>query len=585
MKSLRHLVFWLTVLLAWSTAAQAPLPKPPPLVIGTMAGEFVFDPALAYRTWDMHLNSALFETLLILGDDGVTLESGVAKAWEVSNDGLVYTFHLRKNAKWSDGKPVLADHFASGWFRALMPDTESDYAWLHYAIKGAVELRDQRQAFIQQWIDKDENAPNKLIFQNWKQLREGYTKSVWAEDDHTLKVRLGRANSSFPYLLVNPAFAPQPGRMMEHRFDLMINFAGRTRISSAFFSDPERAVYNGPYRLERWPEKGGDLHLVANGRYWNSESVASKKIHVRVFDDQQALLKAYDQQEIDWIPTIGSSPVVEKMVREKRSDVHRTAHAGTYYYEFNCRAKIDDKDNPYADPKLRRAIAHLFDREAMASIASTYHSPMRTLVPPSTMPGYEPAEDSAARFDVDLAKQLLQEAGYDDLGKLGPLVLLINEESSHVEMAQPLIKQLKAVGFDVRLETPDFRIFLERATAGDFHLRRAGWYADYHDPSSFLDLYAPWSDTDSGYDSEAFGKQYIAALRSPDHDSRMQRMAQAESILLKEAGCVPVSQYHHISLYDPDRIRLSESAWRPSRWDRVRKLNHGVALGSAWLSR
>lgn len=578
MNNLARLLFFFYLVFPGFAYAQAQNNAKNTLVIGTMAWEFEIDPALVSRSWDFRLSPALFETLLVLGEDGVKLEPGVAKLWEVSDDGLLYTFHLRDDARWSDGQPVIADHFVSGWFRASMPDTEADYGWLHDVIDGVVELREQREASIRQWGNRDDGLPLREIAQDWKALRKLYSKSVWAEDDHTLKVKLHRPVSYFPYLIINPAFAPLPGRVMEH-FDLQVGVDGRTRVASAAFEDPEVAIYNGPYRLEKRPVKEGEIHLVVNKQYWNAKAVASKRILLKYFDDQEAMLKSYEKKEVDWIPTTVGSEAIDRMVRAKRRDVHRTPHVGTYYYEFNCRAIFDGKPNPYADPKLRRAIAHLFDRDTIVQTISTYHSPQLALVPTDTAPGYEPASKSAAEFDIKEAKRLLREAGYANPAELGPLILMINEESGHVEAAQSLLKNLNAVGFDVQLETPNFRDFLERARSGDYQLRRAGWYADVQDPSSFLDLYAPWSETDSGYDSEVFAKQYIAAVKEADPVKRAELMRRSEATLLEDAACVPISQYHGVSLYDPDRLRLSNHAWGAVRFDRVRKVVHGLVIG------
>lgn len=547
------------------------------LVIGAPMWEFEFDPALAYYNWDYRISPALFEMLLVLGEDGLNLEPGVAKSWEVSGDGLLYTFHLRDDARWSDGSPVVADDFVSGWFRALMPDTQAQFGTLHDVIDGSFKLYERRQAFIQQWDDRDENAPLRAVKKNWKELREAYTKSVWAEDKNTLKVKLSRPTPQFPYLVTHPVFAPLPGRMMEHDFDIKMDFAGRTRLMLGTFSDPDKAVFNGPYCLEKRPEKEGDVFLVANEQYWDRQRVNCKRVHIKVFADQQAMLKSHSRGEVDWVPSALSSDKLNEMLEAGRPDVHVTPQVGTYYYEFNCRAQVNGKPNPFADPKLRRALAHLLDREAMAEVMGVFHAPMLSFIPPNTMPGYEPAEDTAAAFDIALAKRLLAEAGYGDLKGLGPVVLLVNEESSHAEAARVAMKQLRAVGLDIRLETTRFPLFLKRAEEGDFHLRRAGWIADIHDPMAFLDLQAPWADTESGFKDERFSKLYYDSGFEADPAKRVRVLRQAEALLLKQAVVVPISQYHGVSLYDPLRIRLSSHAWGHSRFDHVRKVTKELA--------
>ncbi|MEM6506772.1 MAG: peptide ABC transporter substrate-binding protein [Planctomycetota bacterium] len=542
------------------------------LIIGSTFKDHKFDPALVYFTWDYRLSPALFETLLVLGEDGLSLEPGVAESWEVSDDGLLYTFHLRDDARWSDGSAVVADHFVSGWFRALMPDTQVHVNTLHDLIDGAFGIYEKRQAFIQQWVDRDENAPLRAVRQNWKQLREAYTKSVWAEGEHTLKVKLARPAPHFPYLVIHPVFAPLPGRMMENDFDIKMDFAGRTKLMSGVFSDPEKALFNGPYRLEKRPERQGDIYLVANEQYWDRERVGCRRIHIRVFDDQVAMLDGHNRGETDWVPSLLYSEELEQMILADRPDVHVTPQVGTYYYEFNCRAEINGKVNPFADPKLRRALAHLFDRKAMAKVMGLLHAPQLSFIPPETMPRYEPAESSLARFDVERAKRLLTEAGYDNLKELGQITILVNEESSHADAARTLIKNLKAVGLEVRLEAPRFSEYLKRSEEGGFHLRRAGWYADFHDPVAFLDLQAPWSDTESGFEDSRFKKKYYDGVVASDVEQRLQLLREAEAMLLEQAVVVPISQYHGVSLHDQSKVRVSCHAWGYSRLDRIRKV-------------
>ena len=230
---LRLLVFIL-IALTTSVRAQDGQGSLAPLVIGTEYRFLEFDPAHALSSTNMYFGSALFETLLILGDDGFTLEPGVAKSWEVSDDGLVYTFHLREDAKWSDGEPVVANHFVAGWFRVLMPDTRAPYATLHETIHGADALREKRAAALLQWAERDEvRIPE--VLGNWRTLKKAYSKSVWSEGDFTLKVRLIRPVVYFPYLVTNPAFAPLPGEIGKLNFDLDVGFDGRLRIEAMTF--------------------------------------------------------------------------------------------------------------------------------------------------------------------------------------------------------------------------------------------------------------------------------------------------------------------------------------------------------------
>ena len=207
-----------------------------------------------------------------------------------------------------------------------------------------------------------------------------------AVDDHTLKVKLRRPTPHFLFMLMNPTFAPFPGDVFGDGKTIESNEDGYVWIPGEDFVDPKSMVFNGPYRLHRAYEMGGDLYLIANEHYWNADLVGCKRVKMAMFKTGNAAYEAYTEGRLDWLPGLYGSAAAEAD-RGERADLLVTPQVGTYYYEFNCRPTIDGKPNAFADPALRRALAHLFDRDAMVKAVSIQVKPLGTFIPPGTMPG------------------------------------------------------------------------------------------------------------------------------------------------------------------------------------------------------
>lgn len=526
------------------------------------------DPVRSSSSTDRYIASALYETLVVLGDDGVSIRPGVAESWEVSDDGLIYTFHLREDARWSNGDPVVAGDFVEGWFRAAMPDTHADFAALHQVIAGVEEMRIARTKGLDQQQD---GVGLDQALERWKHFRSRYEKqSVSAPDKNTLVVRLREPVPYLLYILTNPVFSPMYGRVLAGEVELVMH-EGAVYVDLGHFYDPKNAVYNGPYRLHEFRED--EIRLVMNEHYWARDSVGFSRCKLLLFESAEQAVESFKRGAIDWAVHVSTSNEAVQMFKDNDPAVQVTAFASVYYYEFNTRDEVDGRPNPFADPALRRALAHLFDREAMVEAAAPYLTSLKTFIPPGTIPGYTPPHDAAANHDVQKAKRLLAAAGYKDLSGIGPVTLLINSEANHRAIAQPLIEALTALGADVRVSAPQFPVYLDRAQKGEFHLRRAGWFGDYHDPTTFLGMFGPqWTEQYSGYADKAYYKLLDQARVELDTAKRMDILQQAEAKLLSDAVVVPCYRYGGISLYDPQRLGEVEHPWGAVRLDRVQKI-------------
>lgn len=527
------------------------------------------DPARASMSTDMYIVSALYETLVVLGDDGMSVRPGVAESWEVSDDGLIYTFHLREDARWSNGDPVVAGDFVEGWFRAAMPDTHADFASMHQVIAGVEEMRNVRSKELDQQHD---GVGLDQALERWKHYRARYQdQSVSAPDKRTLVVRLREPAPYLLHMVTNPVFSPMHGRVLDGGLGLTI-YKGEVYVGLDHFYDPKKAVYNGPYRLHEFRED--EVRLVVNEHYWDRDGVGFNRCKLLLFDSADHVVESFKQGAVDWAVQVSTSSEAVEMLKDNDPAAQVTAFASVYYYEFNTRDEVDGRPNPFADPALRRALAHLFDREAMAEAAGPYLPPLKTFIPPGTIAGYTPPGDAAATHDVEKARRLLAAAGYKDLSGIGPVTLLINSEANHRAIANPLVEALTALGADVHVAALEFNVFLDHARKGEFHLRRGGWFGDYHDPTTFLGMFGPqFAEQYSGYAGEAYYNLLDQARVELDTAKRMAILQRAEAKLLSDAVVVPCYRYAGISLYDPRRLGKVEHAWGAVRLDRVQQID------------
>lgn len=547
-----------------------------PFVVGQLYNPRFFDPARETSSVGVQLSRALYETLVVVSEDGVTPEPGVAAWWEVSDDGLVYTFHLREDARWSNGEPVTAEQFVEGWFRVLMPDTAAGHVQLLHLIKGTEAVRQDRQLFIDRWAELDQEAVFEETLANWRDLRERFAKTgAVALDPRTLRVYLAQPAPHFPLLVSNPLFSPLYGRVGDHDHDLMVHKYGMIGLSSHHFADPDHAVFNGPYCLADKPGER-EIQLRVNKQYRNIKRVGVPLVTLRTYEDNHSLIDAYERGDVDWARSLDNDARTRLLQGDNPKDLHIVPQVGTYYYEMNCHDKVNGQPNPFADPKLRRALAYAFDRVALAKTVGYGSRPQGTLIPPKTMPGYDPPTDAVAQFDLDVARKKLTEAGFEDLSKLGPITLLISEGgglAGHDQIAAPLVKALTALGLDVQVAMPDIPTFYDRAQEGNFHIRRAGWFGDFADPTTFLDMFRAGATNNwSGYQSDVYDVLLASVDREQDAVKRSLILRKAEEMLLTDAIIIPVYQYANLMLYDNERFRIPVHSGWPARLDQIQIL-------------
>ena len=540
------------------------------------------DPGTTSAMIDFRLIKCLYQTLMVNTYGGGGLEPGAAVDFpEVSEDGLVYTFVLRDDAKWSDGRPVTAGDFVYGWRRAMLSDTASDYASLFFVIQGGKDFFDFRAGLLDDEMPPEVQAVLKEVYgesdperisddRKWEITAEHFqdTVGVKAIGDLTLQVTLAQPTAYFIELCAFPTFSPLPEHVLENF--TKIRRGGIVRAEDVYFRNTEHLVTNGPYVLSEWREKVRVV-LDQNPHYWDKDRMGNLRIVEETIQDESLQLLRYREGELDWMTDAGK--LKQKLVELDYEFAHSQPNAGTYFYQFNCRPELSGgRPNPMADVRVRRALSMCIHREEIVRNVTRMNEPVaRSLVPEGQVLGYVSPLDAAPEFDPEAAKALLAEAGYPGGEGVPPIELLINSDGTHTNIALAIKKIWEEqLGLTVNLEAVEFKVFLDRRKQGNFMVSRAGWFGDYVDPTTWLDMYrTDDSNNDGKYSNSAYDALLTQAAAELDPEARFELLRQAEALLLQEAPICPIFTYTTVTVFDPDVIDLRPNAWNNLRLERI----------------
>ena len=519
--------------LAWRTRG------PPADLIWTQVTDVItLDPARMTSLGDGRVAAALFEGLTVLDARDLEPRPGVAERWEVSADGRTWTFHLRAEARWSDGRPVTAGDFSYAWRRALDPKIASEYVYMLWPIRGA---RAYTEALAR-------GGP-----------ADGSSVGVRPEGPRRLLVDLEQPTAYFLSLAAFSTYLPL-------RRDCVEDAGGKERPRWTF---PPNLVSNGAYRAAAW-RFGRHMRLEKNEHYWNAAAVALGRIEARVYEEPATALAAYETGEIALVtdvPAMVRPALLEARREGRRRDVVCGHDFATYFYRFNCRKA------PLDDGRVRRALALAVDRRAIIERgARGGQAPAAVLVPPG-LPGYR--SPRGLEEDAAEAKRLLAAAGYGGGRDLPELAILVNKGAGHVPVAEIIQHQWRErLALRTRIEQVEFKVLLDRVRDGRYQIARAGWFGDYLDPNTFLDMFVTdGGNNRTGWSSAAYDALIARAAAEPDPAARMAVLGRAEALLLEEVPIVPIYFYSTMMLARPDleglapnllnRIDFAGLRWRP----------------------
>lgn len=544
------------------------------------------DPQRASWSHDFRIIEQMYEPLLRLNTKTFALEPAAAKKWEVSDDRLTYTFHLRKDAKWSNGDLVTTHDFRYAWMRAILPDTVSDYGFtLIQSIDGAKDLNEARDKAVDDFAVRARFAQPQKQKELAQEMAAMYDRTVKqfdqtvgiaAPNDHTLVVRLAKPLPQFAHFLAFPVTAPVHRKTYEkhRRFDPE---TGAVDWAAVCHNDPETTVTNGPFCLESY-EVGKKLVMKTNKHYWDHKATDLARVEEFIVEGEGERARLYDAGEIDWIPVIFSSAKAF-MQAKFPADFQSETMAGTYYLEFNCRDKLPDgSDNPLRDQRVRQALSITIPRKVIAEKIRKNVPPTMHFIPQGVMGGYPSPKHPHADADADTAKALLKAAGFPNGRGLDGLSVSFNTGSDHERILEAIAMQWKGtLGVEVQLIGMETRRFADAKGAGRFSIARAGWFGDFPDPVTFLDVVRQRvAYNNSGFSNKEFEKVMEDAAAATSSNERMKLLSQAEAIVLRDCPVAPIYHYTNADVVRKGKVlNLHLNPWAKLRLKNVRIADDG----------
>lgn len=449
-----------------------------------------------------HINEGLLKY-----DKRNNLEGGVAERWQIDDNGA--KFWLRKNARWSDGKPVTAHDFVFAWRTAVDPKTASEYAFIMYPIKNAEKINSGKMAVTE--------------------------LAVNAVDDYTLEVEFEKPCGYFLSLTAFGTYYPV-------REDFYRQQGER------YAADKENILFNGPFILAQWVH-GASLKMVKNPHYWNRNKITLNEIDVPyITADTQALFNLFKDGKI---ARTGLDSETLKNALDERFKIKKFSDGAVFYLEYNFRP-----GRVTANRNLRKAMQLVFDPNELVDkvIAVPGVLPGRSLFPIWLKGVEKKFRDEypvpLIKKDLVLAKQHLEQAKKElKVDEIPPLILLTGDSptaSKQAEYFQSLYKT--TLGLEIKIDKQTFKQRLAKMTSGEFDMVAAGWGPDFDDPMTFADLYASWNENNRGrYSNPEYDRWIRIAQESSDQKTRMDAMGKVQEIIVDDVVVLP--NYESGSVY------------------------------------
>ncbi len=435
---------------------------------------------------------------LVMFDENDQVVPGVAKDWDISEDGLTYTFHLRDDMKWSNGEPVTANDFVFAWTALLSPEYAAEYAYFGYIFKNG-------QAFNEGTATADQ-----LGFK--------------ALDDYTLEVTLENPTLYFLSTLAFGILSP-------------VNEKAYNEFGTAYGTDADKMVYNGPFIMSSW-EHENKIILNKNPDYYASDKINLETINMVMINDSNAVLNSFKAGELDVAGVNGDQTA---LFEGEGFPVYTYDDGATFYLEYNL-------TNPYlSNVNLRTAITYAIDKQSFVdNIKKDSSLPAVGFTPPCIKGYEEKFSEEVGRtvpvLDIAKAKEYYQKA-LDELNvdKI-ELTMISDDGDTAVQNAAFIQEQLKAnLGIEVKIESMPFKSRLDRMTNKDFSMVFAGWTPDYNDPMTFLDMFETGNGNNhSSYSNPAYDELLRKARITLDAKERFGYLMDMEKLLMTDLPIGPI---------------------------------------------
>ena len=490
------------------------------LLVGNGTEPKSLDPHIASGVTEHHLIITLLEGLTSDHPVEESVVPAAAARWETNDTLDEWTFHLRPEAKWSNGDPVTAQDFVWAYQRLLTPSLGGEYAAMLYLLKGA-------EAF-----NKGETTDPQSI-------------GARALDPLTLRLTLVGPTPYFPSMLTHYAWFPvHPPTILAH---------GKIDTRASRWTHPGNFVGNGPFTLKTWRFKHL-IEVVRNPHYWDAATVKLNGIRFLPIDNIPAEERMFRDGQLHLTETVPLDKI--EHWRTKQADsYYENPYLAVYFYRINV------THPQLKDPRVRHALSLAIDREAITkNIMKAGQSPATGLVPP--VAGY--TGPGLVKFDPVEARRLLAEAGYADPSTFPRFDILFNVSESHRTIAEA-IQQMwnKNLGLNVGLNSQDWGVYLDAQQRLDFNVSRAAWTADYPDPMTFLDMWTTGNGNNmTGWSRPEFDALIAQARTIRDTGERFTVLKEAESLLLQDMPVIPLYIYVRNYLVSP-----AVTGWHPKLLD------------------
>ena len=475
------------------------------------------DPALNSAVDGANMIIHAFEGLLKFDKDN-NIVPGLAESYDISQDGLTWTFKLRNGLKWSDGSDLTAEDFVYSWKRVADPATAAPYGYdlLNY-IKGYDEASEG---------DLDALA-------------------ISAPDDKTFVVELANPCVYFDKICAFAVMVPVQKATIEAN-------------GEAWSTNPDTYITDGPYYMTEYTD-GAQIVFTKNPYYWDADSVTFDTIVWHLIEDANAAYSAYQNGDLSMIKDV---PTEEIPSLEGSDEFYIDPIMGTYYVTFNT------EKAPFDNEKVREALSLAIDREYVAgTIMQGTYSPAKNFVGPGVS---DEAEGSSfeevttkeygdhfdiSNYDADLkkAKELLAEAGYPDGQGFPEFAYLTNDSGYHKAVAEYLQSAWGELGLTMTINIQEWKTVTADRRAGNFDVARNGWVYDWDDPSNMINLFETGNGNNDGkYSNPEFDKAVDDARKTTDLKEHYQKLHEAEQIALNDYAMAPVAYYNDFYLQKPN---------------------------------
>ena len=454
---------------------------------------------------------SLFEGLLSLDPNDLSVIPGAAETWSISEDGLIYTFNLHKNGRWSNGDPVLASDFVWSWWRSLQPALGNQYVFMLFPVKNA------ERYFNQEVTDFEEVG-------------------VKALDDYTLQVELTNPTPYFLQLMDHYSTWPV------HR--PTIEKFGKPDESYTQWTRPGNLVGNGAFVLTEW-KLNRYVAVERNEFYWDTENVKLNGIKYYPTENRTTEERMFRAGQLHFTYETAIDRV--PYYRENSPELLQISpYMGSYLYRLNTTLP------QLSDVRVRKALAMTIDRQLLIdTVLNGLFTPSYAITPPGLLGYYPPKLFS---YDPEQARKLMAEAGYPNGEGFPVTELQYNTDEQHRKVAIT-IQQMwkKELNIDVTLQNRDWKVYLDNEATGNFEISRGGWIADYVDPNSFLDMWIDDSGLNrTGWSDERYDDLILQqAPTAVDAEARYEIFYEAETLMMESMPFIPIYTYASHHFRDP----------------------------------